>query len=138
MTRFSALLSIGFSLGLTVACSSSDGGGDKTNAEACADVIEACHTKDDGTGMVNSCHENAHNGGECLGNLQECVDACNAAPDVGGHDTDHGTGGHTGTGGHGSSGGHGSTGGHDTEHGSTGGHDTDHGSTSHGSGSTGG
>ncbi len=102
--RHFVLLSLGFSFGLVAACSSS--GDTKTNQEACQEVISACHAKDDGSGMgtIPECHEKAHLGGDCLVDLQMCLDACNGAPDAtDGHGTDgHGTDGHAtdGTDGH--------------------------------------
>lgn len=51
---------------------------------ACRDIVDACHYKDDGRpGEVNMCHVIAHEGdeAECEPIRDECVDACEAAPD---------------------------------------------------------
>jgi hypothetical protein len=72
------LVPVGFVLGLAGGCEDP-----KTNAEACFEIIEACHVKDDASDpFINGCHENAHYDGDCLTGLQECVDACNAAPEL--------------------------------------------------------
>ena len=60
---------------------------------ACGEIVEACHTKDDGTpGAINDCHQIAHDEveSECSANHAMCIELCNAAPDVVPHDTDYG------------------------------------------------
>ncbi|RMG96790.1 MAG: hypothetical protein D6705_10320 [Deltaproteobacteria bacterium] len=107
-----------FALGLVlVGCKSDDDGNDLTNAQACANIIEACHPKDDGSDpVINGCHEKAHDGGDCLSDYDMCIMACNEAPaitDSHGHETDghgtHGSGTHGGTHGTHGSGTHGGT-----------------------------
>lgn len=132
MTRASILLGMGAGLlvGLIASACTSDGSGGVTPG-ACDQIIDACHTKDDGSDdFINGCHSTAHEGDDaaCSSNLQACLDACNAAPPVGtgGHESgetghDHETGAATS---------------HD--HGSSGGHDSSGGATSHDHGSTGG
>lgn len=131
MSRASILLgtSVGLLLGLLAnACSDDDGGG--VTPGACDSIMDACHSKDDGSDeFINGCHTHAHDGDDavCSSELQACLDACNAAPDVGtgGHteDTGHDDHDHTGTTGHHESTGHDSTG-HDStgHHESTGAH----------------
>jgi hypothetical protein len=60
---------------------------------ACGEIVEACHTKDDGTpGQINDCHQIAHDEveSECSANHATCIELCNAAPDVVPHDTEYG------------------------------------------------
>lgn len=114
---------------LAVACTSTSEP-TATNEEACQLIIDACHPKDDGSeGQINDCHALAHEGDAqaCTPMQDECVALCDAAPPLGGHDTDdHETSEHEtdgeGTGGH-ESGEH-DTGGHDTGHDSTDGGET--------------
>jgi hypothetical protein len=76
-----SVLFIGFLCGLVLGCSEDDDG--PTNDEACKQVIEACHPKDDGSDpIINGCHETAHLEGDCLTDLQMCLEACEAAPDL--------------------------------------------------------
>jgi hypothetical protein len=62
---------------------------------ACGEIVEACHTKDDGTpGEINDCHGIAHDEDDaaCTNVRAMCIEICNAAPDVatGGYsDTEH-------------------------------------------------
>ncbi|MEM7152870.1 MAG: hypothetical protein AAF799_08505 [Myxococcota bacterium] len=138
--------SLGLSWALAVACTSTTES-IETNAEACQIIIDSCHPKDDGSeGQINDCHAIAHDGDAevCTPMLDECVAVCDAAPPLGGHETDDHSGHETdgeGTGGH-ESGEH-DSGGHETEghDGGTEGHEesgTDGGeSTSDGNGSTG-
>jgi hypothetical protein len=53
----------------------------------CLDIVNACHYKDDGTpGEVNTCHIVGHDGeeSECELIRDDCVAACEAAPDPSG------------------------------------------------------
>jgi hypothetical protein len=120
---------VSFLLFATLACtgasgdSSSSGGtsggsGSTTlsNDDACREIIEACHYKDDGTDpTISGCHGVAHEGGECLAQLDACVAYCEAAPPLGtgtSGGSGSGTASGTGTGSGGSGGGSaGSTGG---------------------------
>lgn len=125
-------------LSATLACtgssgnSSSSGGtsggsGSTTisNDEACDQIIEVCHYKDDGTDpTISACHGVAHEGGDCLAQLDACVAYCNAAPPLGTGTSGGSSGGSgsgtasgSGTGSSGTSGGSGSTG--STDSGST-------------------
>lgn len=129
------LLACGLLIGAGInACTTDDDSGEVV-AGACQMVIDACHSKDDGSDeMINGCHSVAHDGDDatCSTDLQACLDACNAADPVGGHDdhgheTDHDDHGETGHDDHGDTD-HGT--GHDGTHGDHG--DTDHGDTDHG------
>lgn len=124
MTRLALLVVMGAGLvsGLLAgACSNDDGSA--VTPGACDQIIDACHPKDDGSDeFINGCHSTAHEGtdADCSPNLQACLDACNAAPDVGtgGHESGTEESGHvhesSGATGHDSSGG---SSGHD--HGTT-------------------
>ena len=116
------------------ACSSDEEEtGSKATAADCDAIINACHTKDDGSGGdITECHEGAHDTvgtndfSFCGANKSRCVALCDAAEEVdGGHMHSGGTGGHShgGTGGDAGSGGHshGGTGG-GSHAGGTGGH----------------
>ena len=106
---------------------------------ACGDIVDACHTKDDGTpGQINDCHQIAHDEDEsaCSADRDMCIELCNAAPDVatGGHgetegaetdaDTEHESDDN------GTTTEPGSTGAHETDQGTT----TEHGTTGNGTG----
>jgi len=72
-----------------VACSDEHDGHDDLAAE-CQAIIDACHTKDDGTpGELHECHETAHDVGTkeaCAPVQADCVALCNAAPTIEGPD----------------------------------------------------
>ncbi len=123
--RFFSILALTI-LSWPLACKSDDGGDTNglSNEEACQNIIEACHTKDDGSDpVINGCHENAHDGGDCLKDYDMCLKACNDAPAISGGHESHGT---HGSGTHGSG----------THGGGTHGSGT-HGSGTHGSGTHG-
>ncbi len=124
MHRRISLLSVAAFFGALVAACTDNGS--ETVKGACKQIVEACHPKDDGSDeTISGCHTLAHdnegNDAACSGQLQMCLDVCNAAPPVGGHDE---TGGHE-TGSHEDTGSHDETGGHETgSHEDTGSHDT--------------
>ena len=121
-----ATLALGFCFG--VACDDSDDDGPNISREqACMNVIDACHTKDDGTDdQINACHQRAHDDGDCLQDYQDCIDVCNAADPVeSAGSMDHGD-----RGDHGDHGG--SSGGDHGDHGDHGGSSGDHGGSSGG------
>lgn len=83
---------LGVVLGLALSCTTDDGEGDSgaVYPEACDAIIDACHTKDDGSDdAISSCHSAAHDADvdECNARLEECVALCDAAPPVGGGET---------------------------------------------------
>ena len=99
---------------VAAACSSDEEDtGSKASAADCDAIIDACHTKDDGSGGdLTECHEGAHDTvgtndfSFCAANKSRCVALCNAAEEVdGGHMHSGGTGGES-HGGAGGSGGH--------------------------------
>ena len=98
-----ALLSsaIGLLVGLAfTACDEEEPSDPGTKAD-CEAIIDACHTKDDGSDeMINQfCHQPAHDAVDgvegasfatCTERRTECVEACDAAPEVMHMDSDHG------------------------------------------------
>ena len=73
---------VGFVAGMVAACEKKE----LTIEEACWDIVQACHTKDDGTDPeINGCHEAAHaETQECVDRHDACIELCNAAPEISG------------------------------------------------------
>jgi hypothetical protein len=105
-----ASATFGLLVGFSVSCDDDEGNDDgAAHLEACEMIVDACHEKDDGTDeMIHDyCHQAAHDGVDghgdaavCSQRAEECVEVCNAAPPVEGHETEaHETGGHDGSGG---------------------------------------
>jgi hypothetical protein len=111
-----------FALVLAFGCQADDGG-QPLIAGACGEIVDACHTKDDGSdAQISDCHTIAHdeNEQECSNVHAMCVELCNAAPTVyGGTDSHDGTESHEGSGEHGETTDHGTT----TDHDESTGHD---------------
>ena len=73
------------------------GGSEPTPTTHCADIVNACHEVDPGSGPLHDCHEIGHDGDEtmCTQAVADgCVTMCEAAPPVDGgmhmHDEDGG------------------------------------------------
>ena len=87
---------VGLAVGLYAGCSKEEAQAPIENA--CQGIIDACHTKDDGSdAAINDCHSLAHDGDDaaCSPRYEECVAVCDEAPEVGvyGDDgDDHGDG----------------------------------------------
>ena len=83
-------LLVGIGLGAPSCDDDDDGHSHDHGAELgplCRDIVNACHYKDDGSpGQVNTCHVVGHDGDEdeCGEIRDECVEACEAAPELGG------------------------------------------------------
>ncbi len=90
---------VGLALGFYAGCTGSSSETPVDNA--CEGIIEACHTKDDGSvENINDCHTVGHDGVEadCQAQYQDCVALCDAAPEVAGHDDGQTDDGHADTG----------------------------------------
>ncbi len=70
------------SLALFVACGGTNDPPPATHH--CADIVDACHDVDPGSGPLHDCHETAHEGVEatCQPIRESCVMQCMAAPPV--------------------------------------------------------
>ena len=58
----------------------------------CQEIVNACHTKDEGVGEIHECHETGHDVGTesaCAAVHDDCVAKCNAAPVLEGGTNEH-------------------------------------------------
>jgi hypothetical protein len=71
--------------GSSSACDDDDDDDDDEGEEAlvgsCAEISEACHEHDDGSGLSHTCHELAHenNTDDCDAMKEACITACDSA-----------------------------------------------------------
>ena len=95
-STFPTFLSLtGLALGLYAGCSQASD--EAPIDDACEAIIDACHTKDDGSVQaINDCHTVGHDGvdADCQAQHDDCVALCGAAPEVGNHDDGQTDGGH--------------------------------------------